>query len=350
MISRMKSLSIKSPAIFLMGPTAAGKTDLAISLAERFPVEIISVDSAMIYRGMDIGTGKPTASELKIAPHHLIDIRYPHEPYSAALFRKDALQYMAEITSRGNIPLLVGGTMLYFKALQQGLSPLPSANPEIRAKLLSDAEKLGWQALHDRLKIIDPLSSERIHPNDPQRLQRALEVFEITGIPMSAFFHPDSSFSSNDARESLEQKSDFPYEVHSFAIMPKNPEERLIQRERITARFHKMLEMGFMAEVQNLKNQYSEGNKLNFELPAFRSVGYRQALEHLAHDYDHPEMIRRAITATCQLAKRQVTWLRSLSNIVFLSYPTSNNGLNQKNNLSASLDSMIDCISRMGRL
>ncbi len=151
----MKSKSLKSPAIFLMGPTAAGKTQLAISLAERFPVEIISVDSAMIYRGMDIGTGKPTASELEIAPHHLIDIQDPHEPYSAALFRKDALQCMAEITARGRIPLLVGGTMLYFKALQQGLSPLPSANPEIRARLLSDAENMGWQALHDRLKLIE---------------------------------------------------------------------------------------------------------------------------------------------------------------------------------------------------
>lgn len=350
-------------AIFLMGPTAAGKTDLALALAEHLPVEIISVDSAMVYRGMNVGTGKPSAQELAAIPHHLIDIRDPQETYSAAEFRADALKCMADITARQRIPLLVGGTMLYFKALQQGLSPLPSANPEIRARLLEESRVIGWKALHDRLSEIDPPSALRIHPNDPQRLQRALEVYEITGKPMSEFFadsrdaHAKDTNAKNAHTKNTNAKSahikgapaknvntkidknhytvpdlSLHYQIHSFAMMPLTTAERALQRERIAKRFQVMLEQGLVEEVDMLYQKYrlqenGDENDNPIPLPALRAVGYRQVLGYLAGQYDYEEMILLATRATCQLAKRQLTWLRSLQSsqdIQYLSYPASN--------------------------
>lgn len=285
------------PAIFLMGPTAAGKTELAIRMVQELPCEIISVDSAMVYREMDIGTGKPNACELRIAPHHLIDIRDPNQPYSAAEFCHDALKIMKDITDRGRIPLLVGGTFLYFKALTQGLSLLPSADPAVRAKLLIEAQNMGWELMHARLKLIDPDSAARIHPNDPQRIQRALEVYEITGQPMSSLFTPNDHI--------------FPYSVQAFAL---NPIDRKCLHDRIERRFLNMLAQGLVEEVKKL-NQYYD---LNPNLPSMRSVGYRQVSEYLAGHYAFEEMIQRATAATRQLAKRQLTWLRSLDNVTHL--------------------------------
>ncbi|KXF80208.1 tRNA (adenosine(37)-N6)-dimethylallyltransferase MiaA [Enterovibrio coralii] len=284
-------------AIFLMGPTASGKTDLAIALRKQFPVEIISVDSALIYKGMDIGTAKPTAEELALAPHRLIDIKDPSEAYSAADFRADALREMEEIVAKGRIPLLVGGTMLYFKALLEGLSPLPSADPVIRAKIEQEAKEQGWQALHDELCRIDPVAGARIHPNDPQRLSRALEVFRISGKTLT---------------ELTETKGEpLPYEVHQFAIAPK---ERGELHRRIELRFDKMIEAGFEEEVRAL---YDRGD-LNPDMPSIRCVGYRQMWDHLAGSCSLEDAVYRGVCATRQLAKRQITWLRSWENLTWL--------------------------------
>ncbi|MGF7453856.1 tRNA (adenosine(37)-N6)-dimethylallyltransferase MiaA [Pasteurella bettyae] len=276
-------------AIFLMGPTASGKTDLAIQLRQELPVEVISVDSALIYKGMDIGTAKPSEEELALAPHRLIDIIDPAESYSAANFRSDALREMQKITAQGKIPLLVGGTMLYYKALLEGLSPLPQADEKVRLEIEKKAQKLGWPALHQELSQIDPVSAERINPNDSQRINRALEVFYISGKSMT---------------ELTEQKGEeIPYNILQFAIAPQ---ERALLHERIELRFHKMLELGFQQEVEKL---YRRGD-LHIDLPSIRCVGYRQMWEYLRGDYSYEEMIFRGIAATRQLAKRQITWLR----------------------------------------
>ncbi|MFC0322289.1 tRNA (adenosine(37)-N6)-dimethylallyltransferase MiaA [Gallibacterium melopsittaci] len=279
----------KPLAIFLMGPTASGKTGLAIQLSKQLPCEIISVDSALIYRGMDIGTAKPTPEELAETPHRLIDIKDPAESYSAADFRLDALNAMQEISAQGKIPLLVGGTMLYYKALLEGLSPLPQADPKIRTEIEIKAQQLGWQALHQELAQIDPKSAARIHPNDPQRINRALEVYYLTGKSLS---------------ELTEQKGEpLPYQLLQFAIAPQ---ERAILHQRIEERFLLMLKQGFQQEVEKLYQR----NDLHLDLPSIRCVGYRQMWEFLQHKYDYDEMIYRSICATRQLAKRQITWLR----------------------------------------
>jgi len=285
----MQHLEHKPLAIFLMGPTASGKTDLAIQLRQQLPVEVISVDSALIYRDMDIGTAKPSKAELTLAPHRLIDICDPAESYSAANFRTDALREMQEISAQGKIPLLVGGTMLYYKALLEGLSPLPSADEKVRSEIEAKAALIGWGGLHQELSKIDPISAQRINPNDSQRINRALEVFYLTGKTLT---------------ELTAQKGEaLPYDILQFAIAP---EQREVLHLRIEQRFHKMIELGFQQEVEKLYRRPD----LNENLPSIRCVGYRQMWEYLRGDYDHDEMIFRGICATRQLAKRQITWLR----------------------------------------
>ena len=285
----MQHLEHKPLAIFLMGPTASGKTDLAIQLRQQLPVEVISVDSALIYRGMDIGTAKPSKAELALAPHRLIDICDPAESYSAANFRTDALREMQEISAQGKIPLLVGGTMLYYKALLEGLSPLPSADEKVRSEIEAKAALIGWGELHQELSKIDPISAQRINPNDSQRINRALEVFYLTGKTLT---------------ELTAQKGEaLPYDILQFAIAP---EQREVLHLRIEQRFHKMIELGFQQEVEKLYRRPD----LNENLPSIRCVGYRQMWEYLRGDYDHDEMVFRGICATRQLAKRQITWLR----------------------------------------
>ena len=285
----MQHLEHKPLAIFLMGPTASGKTDLAIQLRQQLPVEVISVDSALIYRGMDIGTAKPSKAQLALAPHRLIDICDPAESYSAANFRTDALREMQEISAQGKIPLLVGGTMLYYKALLEGLSPLPSADEKVRSEIEAKAALIGWGGLHQELSKIDPISAQRINPNDSQRINRALEVFYLTGKTLT---------------ELTAQKGEaLPYDILQFAIAP---EQREVLHLRIEQRFHKMIELGFQQEVEKLYRRPD----LNENLPSIRCVGYRQMWEYLRGDYDHDEMIFRGICATRQLAKRQITWLR----------------------------------------
>ncbi|MHA3424081.1 tRNA (adenosine(37)-N6)-dimethylallyltransferase MiaA [Yersinia enterocolitica] len=285
------------PAIFIMGPTASGKTALSIALRQRLPVELVSVDSALIYRGMDIGTAKPSAEELALAPHRLIDIRDPAESYSAADFRKDALKEMADITAAGRIPLLVGGTMLYFKALLNGLSPLPSADPQVRQRIEQQAAELGWEALHQQLAEIDPVAAARIHPNDPQRLSRALEVFFISGKTLTEL--------TKISGETL------PYRVHQFAIAPVSRE---LLHQRIELRFHQMLDAGFETEARAL---FDRGD-LHTDMPAIRCVGYRQMWSYLSGEIDYDEMVYRGICATRQLAKRQMTWLRGWGSVQWL--------------------------------
>ncbi len=286
-------------AIFLMGPTASGKTGAAVALMSKLPVEIISVDSALVFKDMNIGTAKPDAETLAIAPHHLIDIIDPTSAYSAANFRSDALRLMADITARGKIPLLVGGTMLYFKALQEGLSGLPEADPEIRARLDARAALIGWPAMHAKLALIDPITAARLEPNDMQRIQRALEVFEITGEAMSALYAKQTS-------EAL------PYNLLKIALVPS---DRKVLHDRIALRFDQMLAAGFIAEVKALIAKYPS---LTPESTSMRCVGYRQALEHLSGEYDAAELRDRGIFATRQLAKRQLTWLRGMKDVVEL--------------------------------
>jgi len=279
------------PAIFIMGPTASGKTDLAMALMEHLPVDIISVDSGQIYRGMNVGTAKPDAATLARAPHRLIDIRDPNERYSAAEFCRDALKEMAEITAAGRIPLLAGGTMLYFRALEYGLSPLPEADAEVRAELEAEAAEYGWAHLHAQLAKIDPVSAKRIHQNDPQRIQRSLEVYKITGNTMTELYAVDNEHV-------------LPYQVHKIAIAPP---QREVLRERIAKRFYSMMEQGFLSEVEQL---VARGD-LDLDMPAVRTVGYRQLWRHVIGDYNLDEAINKGIIATRQLAKRQMTWLRS---------------------------------------
>ncbi|WMP18968.1 tRNA (adenosine(37)-N6)-dimethylallyltransferase MiaA [Thiothrix lacustris] len=280
-----------SKAIFIMGPTGTGKTDLAVELHKHFPIEIISVDSALVYKGLDIGSAKPDAATLAEAPHRLIDFLDPSQPYSAADFREDALREMADISARGKIPVLVGGTMLYFRALEYGLSALPPANPAIRARLEAEAATHGWQALHDRLASIDPLAAQRIHPNDPQRLQRALEVFELTGQSLTEL-------------QQAEWHEACPYQLLKIALIP---EDRGWLHARLAQRFDQMLQQGVIDEVRKL---LARGD-LDTHLPAIRAVGYRQIWDYLINEIDYNQMRDRAIVATRQLAKRQMTWLRS---------------------------------------
>jgi tRNA dimethylallyltransferase len=276
-----------------MGPTACGKTAAAVQLVQQFPLEIISVDSALVYRGLDIGSGKPDAATLALAPHRLIDIRDPAEPYSASDFRRDALHEMRDIVARGRIPLLVGGTMLYFKVLRDGLAELPAATPEVRQRLLARAADEGWPALHRRLQEVDPLAAQRIHPNDPQRLQRALEVFEVTGRPLSLW----------QAEGTVAPLNDLPCELVFLGMLPV---DRARLHAQIAQRFAAMLQAGLVDEVIALRTR----KDLHPDLPSIRSVGYRQVWDFLAGNSDYATMVERGIAATRQLAKRQLTWLR----------------------------------------
>jgi tRNA dimethylallyltransferase len=279
------------PAIFLMGPTASGKSGLAMALADELPVEIVSVDSAMVYRQMDIGTAKPERETLYRYPHHLVDIREPDMPYSAADFCADALPLMASITARGRIPLLVGGTMLYFKALLQGLAEMPPADSEVRHHIAALAQEHGWGYVHSRLAEVDPAAAARIHPNDPQRIGRALEVFEITGQSMSVW-------------HAAQTAQPFPYSSCQLAIVPP---DRVALHRQIAERFSLMLDAGLVAEVAALRQRYPAGE----HLPALKAVGYRQVWQHLDGRLTYKQMQDQGIIATRQLAKRQFTWLRS---------------------------------------
>ena len=277
----------------LLGPTASGKTAAALAFAAKHPSEIVSIDSALVYRGMDIGTAKPTPDERERVPHHLIDVRDPAEAYSAADFRADALHAIGEILARGRVPLLVGGTMLYYKALTQGLNDLPSADPEVRASLEAEAARDGWPALHTRLATVDPVTAARLAPNDAQRIQRALEVFMLTGQPMSVLL------------AASERDDDLPYRLVPIAL---EPSDRAVLHARIAQRFDAMLEAGFVNEVEQLRAR----GDLNPSLPSMRCVGYRQAWEYLDGTIDYATMRDKGIFATRQLCKRQLTWLRSM--------------------------------------
>jgi tRNA dimethylallyltransferase len=284
--------------IFVMGPTASGKTALALELARRLPVEIVSVDSAMVYRGMDIGTAKPDAATRARVPHHLIDICDPAESYSAGRFRSDALRLVAEITARRRIPLLVGGTGLYFRSLQHGIARLPAAHPEVRAQLEAEAGARGWESLHAELQRVDPEAAARIHPTDPQRIQRALEVYRVTGRSLSAHLAEDSG-------------APLAGRVHKFVL---NPSERGTLHARIEARFLRMLQDGLLEEVRAL---YCRGD-LTPAHPAVRLVGYRQCWQHLAGEFPLGELAGKSIAATRQLARRQLTWLRREPGAIWL--------------------------------
>lgn len=296
------------PAIFLMGPTASGKTDLAIELSQVLPCELVSVDSALVYRGMDIGTAKPSAEVLARHPHRLVDILDPSQPYSAAEFRRDALEAMADISGRGKIPLLVGGTMLYFKALSEGLADMPSADAAIRQVLEAEAASEGLHALHAQLAAIDPVSAARIHPNDPQRLIRALEVYRVSGLSMTELRARQLA----ESRETgASPGAQLPYTVAHLAIAPQ---DRAVLHRRIAQRFDQMLEQGFVEEVIALR----ERGDLNPNLPSIRAVGYRQVWEHLDGALSYEQMRERGIIATRQLAKRQFTWLRGWQGLHWL--------------------------------
>lgn len=280
------------PIICLMGPTASGKTDLAVKLVEELPLEIISVDSAMVYKGMDIGTAKPDAETLRRAPHRLIDFLDPAEPYSAARFCADALRGIEEIIRAGKTPLLVGGTMMYFRSLLQGMAELPAADEALRAKLAAEAEELGWQELHRQLAAVDVEAAARIHPNDPQRISRALEVYQLTGVPLSQWIQQPTHT--------------LPYQPVLIGLVPS---DRSKLHERIATRFDYMLQTGLVDEVRNL---FQRGD-LNIDKPAIRAVGYRQVWQYLSGELDYQSMREKGIIATRQLAKRQLTWLRSIT-------------------------------------
>lgn len=294
---------LRQGVICLSGPTAAGKTALAMTLADQLPVELVSVDSALVYRGMDIGTAKPTVDELARYPHHLIDIRDPADAYSAADFRTDALALITAIRERGRIPLLVGGTMLYFRALLAGLSSLPPADQTVRAQLQAEADAKGWEYLHGELQAIDPVSGARIHPNDPQRVMRALEVYRLSGKSLT--------------EHTQNQNSGLPLPTWQIAVAPT---DRKILHERIQLRYHSMLEQGFEAEVQKLMDR----GDLHPDLPSIRAVGYRQMWQYLSGELSYDEMVERGVIATRQLAKRQITWLRSWPGLHWLDPLASN--------------------------
>jgi len=285
----------RPPAILLMGPTASGKSGVALELARRFPVEIVSVDSALVYRHMDIGTAKPDPDTRRKVRHHLIDIIDPTKNYSAARFRDDALEVMAGIIARGRVPLLTGGTMLYFKALREGLSDLPAANEATRRVIDARATDVGWPALHRELKRIDPVTAQRLDPNDSQRIQRAMEIFCLTGKPMSELI-------------AKREPAELPYRLISLALVPG---ERSVLHQRIAERFELMLELGLINEVRELRETYD----LKPGLPSMRCVGYRQVWQYLDGDYGLGELREKAVAATRQLAKRQLTWLRATKDV-----------------------------------
>ncbi len=287
------------PAIFLMGPTASGKTGLAVELVQTLPLEIISVDSALVYQDMDIGTAKPEAGILQQAPHHLIDVIDPTQVYSAAQFRTDALRLMAEITARGKVPLLVGGTMLYFRALEQGLSGLPEADASVRAALDLEAAEIGWPGMHAKLATIDPDTAARLQPTDSQRIQRALEVHQLTGQTMTALHQ-------QQAAETL------PYRLLKIALQPS---DRAVLHARIAERFSIMMQGGLLEEVQALLQKYPG---LHPDMTSMRCVGYRQTLAYIAGDIDEADWQAQGIAATRQLAKRQLTWLRGMDDTLAL--------------------------------
>ena len=282
---------MKPTAYVLLGPTASGKSRLAMQLASKHPIEIVSIDSAQVYRGMDIGTAKPSHEERRAVPHHLIDLLDPTEAYSAGRFRDDALRAVGDIHTRGRIPLLVGGTMLYYRALAEGLNELPPADPEIRAQIDAQAARTGWPAMHAELAKVDPLAAGRVKPGDAQRIQRALEVHRITGNPISEFQH--------------RPKTELPFELRAFSIVP---EDRAELHRRIAERFDAMLQAGLVEELAALRKRF----RLHAELPSMRCVGYRQAWEYLEGKSNAKNLRETGIAATRQLAKRQLTWLRSL--------------------------------------
>lgn len=286
----------KPHVVCLMGPTASGKTGLAVELAQHHDFEIISVDSALVYKGMDIGTAKPDAALLAKAPHRLIDIIDPVESYSAADFVLDAVEHAQDILSKGKTPLLVGGTMMYFNALQKGLAEMPNANAEMRAMIEEEASRKGWASLHEELQKVDPEAALRIHPNDPQRLQRAIEVFRLTGKSMTQLWAEQESVS-------------LPFDMINLAVMPK---ERSVLHQRIEQRFYDMMDQGFLAEVEGL---YRRGD-LSIEMPSMRCVGYRQLWQYLNGDDLLDDAIFKGIVASRQLAKRQLTWLRGWEDLM----------------------------------
>jgi tRNA dimethylallyltransferase len=288
-----------------MGPTASGKTDLAEQLAQQHDCELVSVDSALVYRGLDIGSAKPTS------PHHLVDIRDPSESYSAADFADDAGRVVQEICARGKTPLLVGGTMLYFKALLEGLSPMPPSDPVIRAALAQEAEKFGWPYLHQELATVDPVAAARIHPNHSQRLSRALEVYRLSGVPLTHWHQVDAS-----SGPSLRER----YRVVQIAIAPK---ERAVLHERIARRFEQMMAAGLLEEVRGLWQRPD----LHADLPAMRAVGYRQLWQHLDGECTLEAALDAAVAATRQLAKRQFTWLRKWPDLAWIYTDSAGNVL-----------------------
>jgi tRNA dimethylallyltransferase len=291
----LRRFTASPPAIFLMGPTASGKTPLAMALAGTLPVEIVSVDSAQVYRDMDVGTAKPSPSDRRAVTHHLIDVIVPTETYSAARFRDDALRLLRDIAARGRIPLLAGGTMLYFKALREGLSELPEASSDVRAAIEVEAAQRGWPKLHADLAEVDPATAARLKPNDAQRIQRALEVFRLTGTPMSALL----------ARR---KRADLPFRPIEIALVPS---DRGVLHQRIEERFDAMLRAGLLDEVHSLRKCYA----LRPDLPSMRCVGYRQAWEHIEGTISRNELRERGVFATRQLAKRQLTWLRAMPHV-----------------------------------
>ena len=285
------------PVIAIMGPTASGKTGLALDIAAKVESEVISVDSALVYKGMDIGTAKPTQEEQAGVVHHLIDIIDPAQSYSVSQFVNDTNALIGDILARGKVPILAGGTMMYFNALINGISPLPKSDEKIRDDITQQAQRLGWSKLHDELRGVDPISGERIHPNDPQRITRALEVYRSTGKTLTHW--------------QQQEGEKCPYNIAQFAIAPA---DRAVLHERIATRFDLMLEQGFENEVVKLY----ERSDLHEDLPSIRSVGYRQMWQYLDGQLSYAEMRERGIIATRQLAKRQLTWLRGWEQVTWL--------------------------------
>ncbi|GAB1261689.1 tRNA (adenosine(37)-N6)-dimethylallyltransferase MiaA [Aurantivibrio plasticivorans] len=296
-------MQLKPLIVFIMGPTASGKTDLALALGQHIACEIISVDSSLVYRGMDIGSAKPSATELASIPHHLIDIRDPADPYSAAEFRDDALHLIDSIIAKGKTPLLVGGTMMYFNVLLKGLADMPASDPDLRAQIEQQASELGWPAMHQRLEKIDPELAATLHPNHSQRIARALEVYQLSGKTMTQL--------RNEQHVQRQRDPLAEYDVKQIALTPA---KRETLHARIALRYQRMLDEGFEAEVLKLYQR----DDLHSDLPAIRAVGYRQMWGYLNSEYDYDEMVAKGVAATRQLAKRQLTWLRGWSELKWI--------------------------------